>query len=198
MPAAPFLNLRPESHWGREAFSSSPFTSPIPTAKRAVEVDERYAIRVAQSEENILACASNPLGERWWMLAAKPWRFLAACFEWRAYRLIGPQAESRLPITVDGTCNGFQHLSALLLDSKIATATNLAPCEHPHDLYQEIARPTPTKDPAGCRKWEIRSPRPPRQSRNYRSQPCEAGRDDHTVRDHQTWDKGAIPRRKVC
>lgn len=95
--------------------------------------------------ENIAALAdpTHPSHERWadartlWREAEDPWLFLAACFEW-AKRDI-PGFRSRLPITLDGTANGLQHLSALTLDPAGAAATNLLARETREDIYQRVA-----------------------------------------------------------
>lgn len=94
---------------------------------------------VLKNSKKIRESAADPFGRRWWMKADKAWRFLAACFEWDAYLSDTAGFLSFLPITVDGSCNGFQHFSALLLNTKGATATNLMPGNRPHDFYQEVA-----------------------------------------------------------
>ena len=69
--------------------------------------------------------------------------FLAFCFEWRDY-LEGERNRtpyhSRLPVGMDGTCNGFQHFAALLRDQELAEWTNVAPGPLPADLYSLVAR----------------------------------------------------------
>ena len=40
---------------------------------------------------------------------------------------------------MDGTCNGYQHLSALGRDPIGGRATNLVPANEPQDIYQEVA-----------------------------------------------------------
>lgn len=100
--------------------------------------DERRAWTKKNSKK-IIACAGSPYEKKWWMKADKPWRFLAACFVWRDYCEAGLNVVSYLPITIDGTCNGFQHMSALLLNTKAAVSTNLASDDQPHDFYGEVA-----------------------------------------------------------
>jgi DNA-directed RNA polymerase, mitochondrial len=65
--------------------------------------------------------------------------FLAACQEWKGYREQGPDFRSHLPVSMDGTCNGYQHLSAMGLDAIGGSATNLVPGDQPEDMYQEVA-----------------------------------------------------------
>lgn len=98
--------------------------------------------------ERMLAVADDPLENRWWMDAdggKSPWRFLAACFEWR--RLIDHLAAGRepetfvssLPVAWDGSCNGLQNFSAMLRDPVGAAATNLIPQDKPADIYRAVA-----------------------------------------------------------
>ena len=46
---------------------------------------------------------------------------------------------SGLPVNLDGSSNGYQHLSAVLGDESLAEATNVYPTESPEDFYQQIA-----------------------------------------------------------
>jgi DNA-directed RNA polymerase, mitochondrial len=76
-----------------------------------------------------------------WMKADKPWQFLAFCMDWYA-KEEHADAESyvsRLPIAVDGSCNGLQHFSAMLRDEIGGKAVNLTPTEQPQDIYQIVA-----------------------------------------------------------
>lgn len=95
---------------------------------------------VIENEELILESALDPTGGLMrWTEADKPLQFLAACFEWMGYRLVGPEYESRLPIAMDGSCSGLQHYSAMLRDPVGATAVNLEPADRPNDIYARVA-----------------------------------------------------------
>jgi DNA-directed RNA polymerase len=110
--------------------------------KNKVSFDERLAW-VKQNEKEIIAFADNPLRpHRFWDEADKPWMFLAACQEWKGYREQGPDFLSHLPVSVDGTCNGYQHLSAMGRDPAGGSATNLVPADSPQDIYQKVADQT--------------------------------------------------------
>ena len=108
--------------------------------------DARLSLRereewVDQNSQRILACAAKPWKEHWWLEARKPWRFLAACYEWKAYTVDGATT-SRLPIEMDGSCNGFQHVSAVKRNREGARLTNMLPRnadEKPEDFYSQIA-----------------------------------------------------------
>ena len=101
---------------------------------------ERRARSVHEHEREIIAFADNPLRpHRFWHEADKPWMFLAACLEWKDFREQGPDFLSHLPVSMDGTCNGYQHLSAMGRDPIGGSATNLIPGDQPEDMYQEVA-----------------------------------------------------------
>src|SRR5215467_13209589 len=92
---------------------------------------------VQENEKEILDFAANPLRiHRFWIEADQPWLFLAACLEWKRYKEEGPGMISHLPISMDGSCNGYQHLSAMGLDPIGGRATNLMPHDDPEDIYQ--------------------------------------------------------------
>lgn len=103
-----------------------------------VSLDERHSW-VLENQERILAVAADPLGETWWMDVDSPWCFLAFCFEWAGYVREGLSFKSRLPIAMDGTCNGLQIFSLLLRDKVGGTAVNLLPSERPNDIYRIVA-----------------------------------------------------------
>jgi DNA-directed RNA polymerase len=107
--------------------------------KNKVSFDERLSW-VHQHEQEIIAFADKPLRvHRFWQEADKPWLFRAACKEWKGYREQGPDFRSHLPVSMDGTCNGYQHLSAMARDLIGGRATNLIPGAKPEDIYQEVA-----------------------------------------------------------
>jgi DNA-directed RNA polymerase len=96
---------------------------------------------VDDNEAKIRASAADPLSTLFWREADEPWKFLAACFEWNDFCAGGkkPKFKSHLPIAMDGTCNGLQHLSALARDEEGARLTNLEPGDTPQDIYKEVA-----------------------------------------------------------
>lgn len=107
--------------------------------------DERLAW-VIDNERLIRDSANNPLdGERFWLEAdtngGEAWSFLASCREWAdAHSLKKPEEfVSHLPIPLDGTCNGLQHLSLLGRDPIGAKATNCSSEETRYDIYIEVA-----------------------------------------------------------
>lgn len=78
-----------------------------------------------EHKDEILAVGNDPLrNTSLWMVADKPWQYLRACIEFSS---CGDNFEyiSHLPITIDGSCNGLQHFSAMLRDEVGGAATNL-------------------------------------------------------------------------
>jgi DNA-directed RNA polymerase len=107
--------------------------------KKKVSFKTRLAW-IHENEKEILDFAANPLRiHRFWSEADQPWLFLAACLEWKRYKEEGPGMISHLPISMDGSCNGYQHLSAMGLDPIGGRATNLIPLDDPEDIYQRVS-----------------------------------------------------------
>jgi DNA-directed RNA polymerase len=145
--------------------------------KKKVSFKTRLAW-VQENEEEILDFAANPLLEasrleaspfswgfalprsrsararaprrfhRFWTEADQPWLFLAACLEWKRYKEEGTSMISYLPISMDGSCNGYQHLSAMGLDPIGGRATNLMLFDDPEDIYQWVSDVV-------CRRMEV-------------------------------------------
>lgn len=104
-------------------------------------LEERYKWTI-EHQDQIAASVLNPLTYNWWTTAAEPWQFLATCYELREmWSLSEPDMfVSHLPIPLDGTCNGLQHLSAMGLDPIGAVETNLTCLPVKKDIYSVIAR----------------------------------------------------------
>jgi DNA-directed RNA polymerase len=105
-----------------------------------ISFDDREAWTV-ENYHWLVDCVHAPFKHREWMQADKPWQFLAGAIELVAAVESGDYENffSHLPVTVDGTCNGLQHFSAMLLDAEGAVSVNLEPSETPHDIYQIVA-----------------------------------------------------------
>lgn len=100
---------------------------------------ENRACWTKSRSSEILSYAENPLLNRGWTEADKPFQFLAFCFEYRDY-LSNPESfRTHIPIQLDGTCNGLQHYSALLRDPVGGSAVNLVNTEKPSDIYAKVA-----------------------------------------------------------
>jgi hypothetical protein len=109
-------------------------------------LDDRVAWIEAHTEL-IVKSARAPLLESWWRgcgdkdaaKVKKPYTFLAFCFAWADYQDRGEDVLCGLPVHVDGTCNGLQHIAALMRDKPLAQATNVLPGPEPRDIYNELA-----------------------------------------------------------
>lgn len=81
---------------------------------------------------------ADPFDRQDWATADKPFQTLAAAYEWVGFLDHGYGFESRLPVMVDGTCNGIQHLSAIARDPVAGAYVNLIPGERPRDIYKVV------------------------------------------------------------
>ena len=69
--------------------------------------------------------------------------FVAACFELKQYYLDPDNFKTRLPIFIDATCNGIQHLSSIVGDLNLANLVNLTMSSSedvPNDIYEEMSK----------------------------------------------------------
>lgn len=100
-----------------------------------------YGARLEWVESNladIRRCGSDPLEHRFWIEADSPFQFLAFCMAVNQVHA-NPKVGIKLPISVDGSCNGLQQFSALLRDEVGGAAVNLVPQAIPADVYQLVA-----------------------------------------------------------
>ena len=93
---------------------------------------------VLANQANILASANDPISTDFWKGADEPWSFLAFCFEWRDYQTSPKTFLSKLPIALDGSCNGLQHLSAMLRDEVGGAEVNLTANVQKKDIYSAV------------------------------------------------------------
>jgi len=103
---------------------------------------ESYEKRIEWTKDKqaeIQSYAHNPLENRGWTEADKPFQFLAFCFEYNDYLSNPRNFKTHIPIQLDGTCNGLQHYSALLRDFKGGKAVNLVNGDKPSDIYAKVA-----------------------------------------------------------
>lgn len=104
-----------------------------------VSLEER-AEWVMLNHQAIVASASDPLANRYWLEADKPWQALAFAMDYAGYMEHGGKGYvSHLPIQMDGSCNGLQNFSAILRDAEGGASVNLTPANKPADIYTEVA-----------------------------------------------------------
>lgn len=95
---------------------------------------------VLQRQDLILSFANDPLGNQGWLEAGDPLQFLAWCFEFADYKRDPDSFKSALPISMDGSCNGLQNLSAMFRDEVGGKATNLTNNAVMEDIYNNVAK----------------------------------------------------------
>lgn len=107
--------------------------------------------RAQWSQDNLEAMFSyveDPMTNDSWMDADKPFCFLACCYElaminnWVNSGEAVEDFPSCLPIYIDGSNNGVQHLTAMSKDETVAPLVNLVPQDLPGDVYMYIAEKT--------------------------------------------------------
>ena len=106
-----------------------------------VSLDDRVAW-VEERRDLWLSIADDPVWNRQWLEADggdSPWQALAAVFEWVGYLRDPDNFISTLPIKIDGTCNGIQHLATLTRNEDMGRSVNLVPSDKPMDIYREVA-----------------------------------------------------------
>lgn len=106
--------------------------------QRAEFVDEHLDL--------FLSYAEKPTLNQGWIETDSPFSFLAACNELRKIKewiVDGNLLEDyvcHLPVYIDGSNNGVQHLVAMSQDEDIAPLVNLVPQDLPGDVYMYIAK----------------------------------------------------------
>ncbi len=82
-----------------------------------------------------------------WLEADEPRIFLVCALELQEY-IKNPKFLSRLPILIDATCNGLQHLSSMACDIQLANKVNIGEFSNgddPRDVYSELIPPPPLR-----------------------------------------------------
>jgi DNA-directed RNA polymerase len=115
---------------------------------------ERIAWARANTEV-IGIIAQDPFNslQDWWSGAAEPWSFLAACCEYYTCCIAKTKTTSGLPVGIDATCSGLQHLSAMTLDRTAAGLVNVVPGEAVADGYKAVADAAKPHLPEHTREW---------------------------------------------
>lgn len=94
---------------------------------------------VMMRADMICSFADDPVNNRGWQEADKPLQFLAWAQEFADWYRNPEDFVSRIPVGMDGSCNGLQNFSAMLRDEVGGRATNLVPSALPSDIYQMVA-----------------------------------------------------------
>lgn len=120
-------------HWLKVYAANCYGVDKVPIEQRIQWVDA--------NREEIINVGVDPLVHNLWREASEPIKFLSVCLELSAaWQMDDPtKFVSHIPIMVDGSCNGIQHLSALSLDAKAGAYVNLVPSDQPSDIYARVA-----------------------------------------------------------
>ena len=95
---------------------------------------------VNNNHEFLSRIADDPEGTiSEWSVVEEPWCFIAAVLEYDQCVIKRTKKTSGLPVSVDATCSGLQHLSALALDRTAAEMVNVVPTDKPSDGYRIVA-----------------------------------------------------------
>jgi DNA-directed RNA polymerase len=97
---------------------------------------------IESKEHKIRKVAKDPITYQWWLKADDCWQFLAFCCDYAAWLKDPENHESRLPVAVDGKCNGLQWYASLLRDEDLGKRVSLTAStetESPGDVYQDVA-----------------------------------------------------------
>lgn len=110
-------------------------------------MDERQSWS-SSNHEFITRVATDPEGTiSEWSEAEEPWCFIASAIEYYQCVITKEKQTSGIPISVDATCSGLQHLSALALDRTAAEMVNVVPTPKPSDGYAIVAEVAKTQLP---------------------------------------------------
>ena len=118
-------------------------------------LDDRAAWHLDKADL-ICRMADDPVQYQEWLDCDNPVQFLAWCMEYRDLQRDG-YVDSRLPVSLDGSCSGLQHFSAMLRDEVGGRATNLLPSLDMQDIYGAVAKAATVRmeaaedDPEGMR-----------------------------------------------
>lgn len=96
---------------------------------------------VENNRTNITNSAQHSLDELWWTKGDTPWQVLAHCKEINTIWMSEGRIEDymcRIPIHMDGTCNGLQHYAALGANVEAAKSVNLLPSKRKNDVYLTV------------------------------------------------------------
>lgn len=98
---------------------------------------------VAENENSIRASAEAPFDQTWWTEGDHPWQVLQLSKEITKIWNFNGNTENwmcRIPIHMDGTCNGLQHYAALGANVEAARSVNLVPSETKSDVYLAVLK----------------------------------------------------------
>jgi DNA-directed RNA polymerase len=90
---------------------------------------------VTENEDKIISVAN---GSDFWMEADEPFEFYQFCLEYAKYKKDPKNFKTSIPIAIDGSNNGLQHISTLFRDKKTAKRVNVLPTQKVEDVYMDV------------------------------------------------------------
>jgi len=118
-----WLGIAGANHWGMSRCSYEERTEWAETEGAAL------ARQVATNPEATVSL---------WANADEPFQFVAWCLEWAGLLDEGFGFISKHPVLLDGSNNGYQHISAMTCDDQLAAKVNLINFDGIQDLYEEV------------------------------------------------------------
>ena len=114
--------------------------------KRLSKMPLQDRVDWATENEDMLLDIARNWRDRYdlWSSADKPFSFVVGCMELLAaiehFDAYGNwEYLCGLPVSIDGSCSGYQHYSAAMRAEREARLVNLIPSDEPQDIYQFIA-----------------------------------------------------------
>jgi hypothetical protein len=101
---------------------------------------ESFEKRIKWIDENEDKILSVSEGSEFWMEADKPFEFYQFCLEYAKYKKDPKNFKTSIPIAVDGSNNGLQHISTMLRDRETAKRVNVLPTERVNDVYMDVLK----------------------------------------------------------
>lgn len=112
-----------------------------------------------ESTALITQIAEDPIGTiSLWEQADEPWCFLSAAIEYHQCVLTATKTTSGLPIGIDATCSGLQHLASMTRDAVAAKQVNVIKGDEdkPSDGYKTVAEVACKYLPDDLHQWMTR------------------------------------------
>jgi DNA-directed RNA polymerase len=106
---------------------------------RSISVDKMTLQDRARWTYNSLKLI-NEVAQGSLLVGEKPFSFLAACIEMIHVQNDGPEHITFLPIPIDGSNNGWQHLAAISKDKQAGELVSLVDTEIQSDFYVKVAK----------------------------------------------------------
>jgi len=134
-----------DEHWLAFAVSNTYGNDKLPMEERIQWVYD--------NAELVKRIGTDPIGTiHEWEGVSEPWSFMAACVEW-VDCIVNGKKTSGLPIGIDATQSGIQHLSALTGDGEGGALVNLTPRDKPQDGYRTVAEYAAKLLPTPVNTW---------------------------------------------